>query len=132
MDIKEFYTLRDNFSIIGLTGKTGSGCTRFSKQISSPIDYANTEILRTPDNILFDKKVGCNNVIFKRKYGICYNYFRKHDDEYEVISYITTILFYSIHYFIHYSDVPTEQDLIDKINELIQNNFKKSKKKRGR
>lgn len=128
MDIKEIYTLRDKFSIIGLTGKTGSGCTRFSKIISKPIKYSNNTMLREPKDIVFDNKVSSNNVIFKRKYSICYNYFKKHDDKYETISYISSILFYTIHYFVHHIGIKSENELVTILNDILRNNFKKSVK----
>ena len=48
MKTKEIYTLRNSFSIVGLTGRTGSGCTRFaniiSKDITVEIENKNKEI----------------------------------------------------------------------------------------
>lgn len=132
MDIKEIYTLRDKFSIIGLTGKTGSGCTRFSNIISNPIQYSNNVMLRKPKDVKFNESIVSKNVIFKRKYSICYNYFKKHDDRYETISYISSILFYSIHYFVHYCGIESDNDLISELKDLLSNNFKKSVNERDR
>ena len=41
MDLKELYSLRINFTVIGLTGRTGSGCSIISELLS--LDYKNLE-----------------------------------------------------------------------------------------
>lgn len=85
MNIDEIYSLRNNFSIVGLTGRTGSGCTRFSKIISNSIEYDKNQIIRRPEDIkLIDPKgddnpLPDNNTLFKKKYTICYDFFKKNN-----------------------------------------------------
>lgn len=125
MKTSEIFKLRNNFSIIGLTGKTGSGCTLFANIISKPIKFDNTTMLRRPEDIELLEKYSDNNIIFKRKYSICYNYFQKYTTEYETISYTHVLLFYTLHYLIHYTKITTTEDIINNLHKLLNINYKK-------
>lgn len=127
MSTKDIYTLRDSFTIIGLTGRTGSGCTRFSEIISKEVKFEDNPMLRTPNEIQFDSNLPDNNVIFKRKYSICYNFFKNNREKYKTISYLSVLILYSLHYGIHKDGVNDEESLIDYIYNLINENFCKSK-----
>jgi len=128
MSTKEIYNLRDSFSIIGLTGRTGSGCTLFSDIISEEIKFEKNNMIRRPEDIKYivDPALIDNNTIFKRKYSICYNFFRQNNKPYKKISYLSVLIFYSIHYAINSNIVTTKLELIDYLQELINNNFIKS------
>ena len=127
MKTKEIYKLRNSYSIVGLTGRTGSGCSRFSKIISKDIKFDKNEMIRRPIDIeyLIDDNLSDNNTLFKRKYSICYNYFKKNNSPYKEISYLSVLIFYSIHYAVHKKDINTPNELIDFIHNLINENFKK-------
>lgn len=125
MKTNEIFKLRNNFSIIGLTGKTGSGCTLFANIISKPIKFGNTTMLRRPEDLKLSKEYNDNNIIFKRKYSICYNYFQKYTTEYQTISYTHVLLFYTLHHLIHHSKITTPDDIINNLHELLNINFKK-------
>jgi len=128
MSTKEIYSLRDSFSIIGLTGRTGSGCTLFADIISKEIRFDETEIIRRPVDVEYiDTKIlSDSNTIFKRKYSICYNFFKKNNKPYKKISYLSVLIFYSIHYGIKSNIVNTKPELLDYLQELIDKNFIKS------
>ena len=53
IDLSELYSLRKDFTIIALTGRTGSGCTTVAKQISEGFNPKNF-----PDPRSFNK---CNH-----------------------------------------------------------------------
>ena len=110
MDLKELYSLRNNFTVIGLTGRTGSGCSKISEILSQ--SYHNLEKgLRKDDDF--------NNVIFKRKYSICKNFIQSGENwvEYTVIRYVDVLLFCILNkYGGNYS----------KISKLLLENFKES------
>ena len=127
MSTKEIYSLRDSFSIIGLTGRTGSGCTLFSNIISKEIRFEENEIIRRPEDVKYlDVKILTDcNTIFKRKYTICYNFFKKHNKPYKKISYLSVLIFYSIHYSIHCNGVSKKTELLDFLEDLVNTNFKK-------
>lgn len=127
MDTNEIYSLRNSFSIIGLTGKTGSGCTLFSKILTKEFNTLNSKMLRKPENIKYIKDLDDNNVVFKRKYQICYDFYQKENDNYKAISYISVILFYILHYVIVKESCRTKNELVDKLYKLVCDNFKESK-----
>jgi len=128
MTTNEIYTLRDSFSIIGLTGRTGSGCTRFSQIISKQIKFTNNIMIRRPEDIEYidSEQFSDNNTIFKRKYTICYNYFKQHYKPYKTISYLSVLIFYAIHYGVKEGKVNDKRSLQLYIQKLIIDNFKKS------
>jgi len=126
MSTKEIYTLRDSFTIIGLTGRTGSGCTRFAEIISKPIKFQNNYMLRTPDDIKFIDELPDKNIIFKRKYTISYNYFHKNNKQFQKISYLSVLFLYCLHYGIYKLNIKSKDELIDYIHKLLTENFKKS------
>lgn len=62
--LDQLYSLRDSFTIIGVTGRTGSGCTDLSNLLAK--DFSKIENVRKPD--------GFQPSIFQRKYTIVYDY----------------------------------------------------------
>lgn len=74
--LNEIYGKEDNFIIIGLTGKTGSGCTTAAKILASNKD----EISHS----LYQGNTPTKNE--QRKEKIIYNYFRENWDEFYIIS----------------------------------------------
>lgn len=77
--LDQLYSLRQNFSIIGLTGRTGSGCTEISEILSRSFD--DLEDLRKPEDI--------KETVFQRKYKIVYDYCKHPNNwkNYKVIEY---------------------------------------------
>ena len=77
IDLSHIYGLRDNFTVIGLTGQIGSGCSDVADQLSKGFSYADFE-----DPL----EVGINptTMEFKhdsyRKYRIVYNYAKYKDN----------------------------------------------------
>lgn len=127
MNTEEIYKLRNNFSIIGLTGKTGSGCTDFSKLIAKDLKNINKYLLRPPTEIKYVDNLPDKNIIFKRKYTISYNYCQKTSITYKTISYISVLIFYTLHYCIKIKLDKNPIQLIESLKEIIDGNFKKSK-----
>lgn len=69
--VKQLYELRSNFVVIGLTGRTGSGCSTVAELLSTrTFEEFNAPIPAQGDNI-------SNN---DRKYKITYNYFYNTDN----------------------------------------------------
>jgi deoxycytidylate deaminase len=75
--LDQLYSLRKNFTIIGLTGRTGSGCS----------DLANLLSKKFNDNKLIRKPNSLETSIFQRKYQIVYNYTEQNWKQYNVIEY---------------------------------------------
>jgi len=126
MSTKEIYTLRDSFTIIGLTGRTGSGCTRFASIISKDIKFEGNHMLRKPSEIDFIDNLEDKNTVFKRKYSICYNYFMRNNNKYVTISYLSVLFLYCLHYAIFSDKVNSSDELIDYLQRLLAENFRKS------
>lgn len=128
MQTREIYKLRDSFTIIGLTGRTGSGCTKFAEIISKPINFNNENeiMLRTPDKIKYVDNLPDKNTVFKRKYSICYNYIRENNKKFKKISYISVLFLYCLHYGVHKLNFKTKNKLIEYVVTLLKENFRKS------
>lgn len=127
MDTKDIYSLRNSFSIIGLTGKTGSGCTLFSKILTKEFNTLNSKMLRKPQEIEFIEDLEDNNVVFKRKYQICYDFYQKENNNYKSISYISVVLYYILHHIIVKENCSNKNELVNRLCKLVSDNFKESK-----
>lgn len=80
--LDQLYSLRKNFTIIGLTGRTGSGCSELATILSTKFDEI--EDVRKPKEI--------DESIFQKKYNIIYNYTKRNWKEYKVIEYKKVLL----------------------------------------
>lgn len=89
MKLKQLYKHRTDFTIIGLTGRTGSGCTQISKLLNS-----NFEILSQGlrDSSSF------TDPIFKRKFDISKKYLQHGENwnSFDIIKYKNVLLLYVI------------------------------------
>lgn len=87
MKLKELYKNRTEFTIIGLTGRTGSGCSQIAELLSKDFDNLKKG-LRTSDEL--------TNEIFKRKYEIAQNYLSFGDNwqKFDIIEYKKVLLLY--------------------------------------
>lgn len=103
--MKNIYSLRKSFTIIGLTGAMGSGCSETAELLTKDIDYFFDETkLRMPKDIPLKDKEGeliYDNVLFQRKYQICFNYMSKNWSRYVFIDYKKALFLYCLHYFIN-------------------------------
>ncbi|MGN6495612.1 MAG: hypothetical protein ACTHLE_26720 [Agriterribacter sp.] len=88
MKLDHLYSLRREFTVIGLTGRTGSGCTQIAEILSGTFEKLQSEGLR--DLITFDDSV------FRRKYNICRKYLQNSENwsSFEVIKYLNVLLFF--------------------------------------
>ncbi|QBZ98843.1 cytidine/deoxycytidylate deaminase family protein [Flavobacterium sangjuense] len=90
MDLSQVYSLRTDFTIIGLTGRTGSGCSMISNMLTNDFEVLKKGGLRDPlSSIDFDDPV------FQRKYQISYNYLSHPDNwsKFDCINYKDVLLF---------------------------------------
>ena len=83
MAIKNIYAEREKFIIIGLTGRTGSGCTTVSDILKT--DKFEDLCLHEPKTTNFESNE-------ERKYQIIYNYAKEHWDPFYRIS-MTDVIF---------------------------------------
>ncbi|WP_329806179.1 hypothetical protein [Flavobacterium facile] len=89
MKLKELYKHRTDFTIIGLTGRTGSGCSQISDLLSK--DFNNlSKGLRDAESF--------SDPVFKRKFEITKNYLSHGNNwqQYDIIEYKKVLLLYII------------------------------------
>lgn len=75
--LDQLYSLRRNFTIIGLTGRTGSGCSELAQILSTDFDKISN--IRNVEDI--------EESIFQKKYQIVQNYTQQNWKKYKVIEY---------------------------------------------
>jgi len=80
--LDQLYSLRKNFTIIGLTGRTGSGCSDLAEILSQ--SFESIESVRKPNDLDLS--------VFQRKYQIVYNYTSQNWKSYKVIEYKKVLL----------------------------------------
>lgn len=92
MKLTELYKLRRNFTIIGLTGRTGSGCSKIAELLSG--DFS-----KLRDGIIDINQI--TNPIAKKKKELCYKYlaYGSNWQPFEIIKYKDILLFYLISYY---------------------------------
>lgn len=74
MELTKLYELRQSFSIIGITGRTGSGCTKLAQILSSSFEEVSTKysLIRKPEELTLTREATNRNFI--QKYKVAYNY----------------------------------------------------------
>lgn len=89
MKLKELYKHRTDFTVIGLTGRTGSGCSQIAELLSN--DFKNiSKGLRSANSF--------SDPVFRRKYEIAVNYlsYGENWQEFEIVEYKKVLLLYLI------------------------------------
>ncbi len=111
MKLTEFYSLRNDFTIIGLTGRLGSGCSEIARSLTST-----NFVIETPKRIITSE-----SSLEDLKYKICHD-FLEHDGNwvpFEVINYKNILLLHVLFECL----VPFEVDEgIIKIIEIVGQN----------
>ena len=92
MKLTELYKLRRRFTVIGLTGRTGSGCSKIAELLSSDFENLKKGLREMKD---------LEDPIAIRKNRICFDYLSHGDnwEPFEVIKYKDILLFYLISYY---------------------------------
>ena len=92
MELTELYKLRRSFSIIGLTGRTGSGCSKIAELLSGDFNKLSKDIRELSE---------INDELAQKKHSICLNYLSFEDNwyPYEILKYKDILLFYLISYY---------------------------------
>lgn len=79
--LDELYSLRETFSVIGITGRSGSGCTDVARILAK--DFKDLEITRPKE---------MSQIIQERKYEIVYNFSRSNWITYNTIEYKNVLI----------------------------------------
>ena len=90
MEVHEVYSLREKFTVIALTGRTGSGCSTISETLSKEF-HTNENIFPDPGIFKLDHNA-------YRKYRIIYNYSAINFKPYKVIKYKDILVAFILKY----------------------------------
>lgn len=125
--MKQIYSLRKNFTIIGLTGTMGSGCSKLAELLTKDEEtFFDKKMLRRPEEIQLKTENGItiyDNVLFQRKYQICYNFMQTNWDKYVFIDYKKVLFLYCFHYFIN---IKKSKNLNEDFTSFITTTFTKA------
>ena len=120
--INKIYNLRHKFSVLALTGVTGSGCSELAKMMSKPFADLKNQI-RSID----DLKEGDNPKdfeVFKRKYQRAYRLLDNEYEKYRVISYKNAVVLETLILLAWKYD---QKDLRANFKQVLKKNFKPSR-----
>lgn len=110
MNLEQLYKNKRDFTVIGITGRTGSGCTKIAEILSRDVERLKQG--------LRDEKV-FNDKIFKQKFSICKNYITTNNNwqKFDVIKYKDVLLLYIL---------ICHNNRISEYKEILKENFKES------
>lgn len=124
IDLSHIYNLRNDFTIIGLTGQIGSGCTEVAEQLTKGFNNIDFE---DPHKIGFDYK----NEEFKhnsfRKYRIIYNYSKENFKSYSRINYKDVLVMFLLKYSFDFDEFINFLDPKGKLYNEFEDLFKELK-----
>lgn len=112
MKINNLYSNRTDFTIIGLTGRSGSGCSQIAKILSKDFYNSIERNLRKSEEF--------SDIVFRRKYEISRDYlkYKNNWESFDIIEY-KLVLFLFI--------IKEVDENFDKLLELLKENFRESK-----
>lgn len=117
IDLSHIYDLRNNFTIIGLTGQIGSGCSEVAELF---VKGFNKIDFKEPENIVLDSKGKVFNHNSFRKYRIIYNYARINFKSYARIKYKEILVMFLLKYsFDEFIKFLKSKDLIIAFEDLF-------------
>lgn len=141
-----FYNLRADFCIVAMTGLEGAGCSTlvdamcedkdaFLSRVVKPsdikIDKYPTEDNRNNSSLFFNKKdnsLFLSQLVAKRKYTLCYNFFSKKYLSFTRVQYTKVLWMYSLLYWLREQvGNITDIKLKEKLTDLLKDKYCASK-----
>ena len=144
LPVDELYNNRMNFTVIGLTGNAGSGCTRLAS-IMHDHNFFRKEGVRNEDGLftedvkslkntdLFIKKEehlndsAISKLIFKKKFSVCKRFISENYQPYAIVKYTYVVWLYMFLYFRMKSkkeSIPFTVDYLKRrLDEIFFNKF---------
>ena len=140
--VDSFYQGRSDFSLIGLTGVAGSGCSSFAELLSDkdhlfrcsrhPDELSvnfppekNSERQRKLKDI--DVNSSLRDFVRKRKYQICYDFLQKNYEPYVIIKYTRLLWLYLLLFIKHRKGSLDGKTLSQEVALILQDKFKPSR-----
>lgn len=129
--LKHLYNNRKNFNILALTGPIGCGIDDLTEIISTDFDQWKDQV-RDPKNIIVnipenknDKSISEHQIIkqmvFKRKYTICHNFWSSYHEKYTILEYNKIALLYTLTWIAKSSQNRNEfqKNILNTLSEVI-------------
>ena len=123
--LRHLYRNREDFNILALTGPIGCGIDELAEVISTDFSLWSNQV-RNPQDIIIDKDDKSisehqiiKQMVFKRKYTICHNYWSSHPVKHTILEYNKVALLYTLTWIA--KDCQSGQDF----QENILNNLSK-------
>src|SRR5690606_4185674 len=112
--MEQLYSLRKNFTILGVTGKIGAGCSEIAKQL------ADKDFNKSLKSLIVTESSDTDQL----KLNVCANYLLNNKNwfEFKILNYKDVLLFHLIYEGINNSN--NKDQAIDKIIEIINQNGK--------
>jgi len=126
MSLENFYSLRNNFLVLGLTGRTGGGCKEIGELLKGPSNPFLTDVLPIPNNL---------HVNEIQKFNICQNILTDPSNKWKrfsIIQYRDVLLLFFISWI--YEEVNgdfnrlTDKKLIGAFNKIYDRNSVKTRR----
>jgi deoxycytidylate deaminase len=145
--LDQFYDSRVDFEIVAMTGLEGAGCSSlvnamceereiFIERVKNPFAIK-IELAKEPmeynNSILYfegkDNSLFLSQLVAKRKYTLCYNYFSKKYVPFTRVQYTKVLWMYSLLYWLQEKKGDILADCFrDKLKELLLDKYRGSKK----
>ena len=90
--IKKMYEQRQHFTVIALTGISGSGCSTFANMMAKPFEQWKDECRTIEDMNGYYVSNNKREVVFAREYKTCFTYCSKQYQPFVVIEYKNVVL----------------------------------------
>lgn len=116
--IDKIYNLRNKFSVIALTGVTGSGCSELANIMAESFDELKTKIRNDKEFQTDTYRDAKQYQVFKRKYFRAYRFVEKKQEKYTIISYKNALILETLILL-----VKTKEDVIHRFAAVVNDKF---------
>lgn len=117
----KMYSHRRDFIIVALTGITGSGCSDLAGIMSAPFSEWKDRA-RSLQAFYTNAESSKQDVVFRRKYELCYNVCDKQYEPFNVLRYRNVLLLYTLEYYVAGNNY---EELLKRMSELLKGKFDK-------
>ncbi len=141
--VDKLYDSRKNFVVVGLTGLSGCGCSTLASYMEDSEFFRNRKVVRDPSGLHVSQVAHVNNtdlfhneeerinqkalseIVFKRKYTICYNFLDAGNYKpYQVIKYTRILWLYVLLYSLKaVGNSLSAVDIAWKIDQVLKDKF---------
>lgn len=120
----KMYSHRRDFIIVALTGITGSGCSDLAGIMSAPFSEWKDRA-RSLQTFYTNAESSKQDVVFRRKYELCYNVCDKQYEPFKVLRYRNVLMLYTLERF---AEDGSFDKFLAQVSELLSGKFDKSHK----